>query len=82
MADADGTLAQGDIDKLNAFLGDHCGQDEALTCPVTGARVPIKDWNAPDRILRLPAAQGSYDAVALTSPAGGVILISVVKLDL
>lgn len=71
-------LSPDQLDTLNAFLATN-SPDGALTCPVTGDRVPIEDWNAPAAIVVLGTAESGYAAVPLTSPAGGVLLVSVVK---
>jgi len=81
MADEPGVLTQDQLEALNLFLNDRAGE-EGLLCPVTGAAVPIASWNAPAGILVLPGPQGAagYEALPLTSPAGGVLLISMLKL--
>ena len=82
MPDQAGALTPADIDKLNHFLAT-TSPDEALTCPVTGERVPITEWNAPDRLVKLPSQDRdgpTYDALPLTSPAGGVLMLSALKI--
>lgn len=74
-------LSPEQLDTLNAFLATH-SPDGALTCPITGERVPIEQWNAPAAVVVLGPTEGGYAAVPLTSPAGGVLLVSVVKCGL
>lgn len=79
MPDQPYSLSPQQLDTLNAFLNANTS-DGALTCPLTGERVPITEWNAPARVLMLGGNDGEpYAAVPLTSPAGGVILLSAVK---
>ena len=79
--DTAGSLEQDLLDALNLFLNEKAGA-EGLVCPITAEPTPITEWNAPDGIIVVPGqGQGAgYDALPLTSPAGGVLLVSVMKL--
>ena len=81
MADEPGALTQEQLESLNLFLNDKA-LEEGIPCPVTGEATPLTEWNAPSHAVTLPGPDGSagYEALPLTSPAGGVVLISVVKL--
>ena len=81
--DEPGALTPEQLDVLNDFLNANVA-DGALTCPVTGEQVPIAEWNAPDRVIVLPGQEGQtgYAALPLTSPAGGVVLLSAVKVGI
>lgn len=80
MADDGGGLSGEELEALNLFLNEKVGE-EGLLCPLTGEATALSEWNAPAGVVVLPGRDdgADYEALPLTSPAGGVVLISAAR---
>lgn len=89
MPDESGKLTSADIPIIDAFMQRH-SPDMCLTCPVTGVRVPLSQWQFSDRLCMLPNSgkhqqmdeKRSTPVLSCTSPAGGMLFVSAVHIGL
>lgn len=89
MPDENGKLTPNDIPIINAFMV-RSTPDNCLSCPVTGTRIPISQWQISDRLCMLPIS-GQYfqtdlisrvPVVSCRSPAGGIVFLDAVHVGL
>ena len=89
MPDESGKLTSADIPIVQAFMAS-ASPDNCLSCPVSGRRVPITEWQISDRLCMLPTsgphlkANLADTAPVLTcrSPAGGVVFLDALHVGL
>lgn len=89
MPDESGKLTSADIPIIHAFMQRH-SPDMCLTCPVTGTRVPLSQWQISDRLCMLPNsgqhlqmdARKTTPVLSCMSPAGGMLFVSAIYLGL
>lgn len=88
MPDSSGLLNQVDAKLIDVFLIRH-NPDGRLSCPVTGARVPISSWKVTNRLCLAPlmgvglgASKNHVAMLQVVSPAGGVVLLDAVAIGL
>lgn len=88
MPNSSGLLNQADAKTLDAFLLRH-NSDGCLSCPVTGARVPISKWKITNRLCLMPlmgvglgVSKNHAPMLQVVSPAGGVVLLDAVAIGL
>ena len=89
MADESGKLTSADIPIINNFIR-HVSPDNCLTCPVTGGRVQIGQWQISDRLCMLPVSGSNLQADPTTtmpvltcrSPAGGMVFLDAISMGL
>ena len=89
MPDESGKLTSADIPIISAFMGG-VTPDRCLTCPVTGSRIPISQWQISDRLCMLPTSGAHFQAdlnspapvLTCRSPAGGVVLLDALYMGL
>lgn len=88
MPDENGLLDRADAKILDEFFLRY-NEDQCLSCPITGARVPIKDWLITNRLCLVPQMGIGLDVsknhapmLQITSPAGGVILLNALAVGL
>jgi hypothetical protein len=84
-----GKLTRADVPIINDFFS-RVSSDNCLTCPITGARVPISNWEISERLCMLPTSgthlKGDLTTTApvlsCRSPAGGVVFIDAIHMGL
>ena len=89
MPDESGRLTQADIPIINRFFA-RVSPDGCLTCPVTGGRVPIRQWEISDRLRMLPTSglhlkgdvANAAPVLSCRSPAGGVVFLDALHVGL
>lgn len=89
MSSEDGKLSPADIPIIEAFMS-RATLDGCLTCPVTGDRIPISQWQISDRLCMLPTSGAHLQAdltstapvLTCRSPAGGVVFLDAVHVGL
>ena len=89
MPDSAGKLTSADIPKVQAYFNRN-SLDGALTCPVTGQRVPIEKWRISDRLGMIPMSGAHLETdqyqrtpvLCCTSPAGGIVFLEAIAIGL
>ena len=89
MPDVSGKLTPADVPIINEFFY-RVAPDSCLTCPITGARIPITQWQISDRLCMLPTSGQHLQAdlaktapvLSCRSPAGGVIFVDAIYMGL
>lgn len=89
MPDESGKLTSADIPIIEAFMT-RATSDGCLSCPVTGSRVPIAQWQISDRLCMLPISGQHFQAdltstapvLSCRSPAGGVVFLDAIYIGL
>ena len=84
-----GQLTAADIPIIDAFLA-RVSPDRCLTCSITGARVPISQWQFSDRLCMLPNsgphlqmdATSTTPVLSCTSPAGAMLFVNAIHMGL
>ena len=89
MPDETGKLTSADIPIINDFIA-RVSRDSCLTCPVTGERVLIGQWQISERLCMLPVSGQHLQAdpartapvLCCRSPAGGVVFLDAIYMGL
>jgi hypothetical protein len=89
MPDESGRLTSADIPIINNFIR-RVSPDNCLTCPVTGSRVQINEWQISDRLCMLPVSGQQFKAdlnstapvLSCRSPAGGIVFLDAIYIGL
>ena len=89
MPDQSGKLISADLPIINNFIR-RVSPDDCLTCPVTGSRVQISQWQISDRLRMLPVSGQHFQAdltstmpvLSCRSPAGGVVFLDAIQIGL
>ena len=89
MPDLSGKLTAADVPIINDFIRRN-SPDNSLTCPVTGSRVQISQWQISDRLCMLPVSGQQFQAdltstapvLSCRSPAGGVVFLDAIHMGL
>lgn len=89
MPDESGKLLAADVPLINDFIA-RVSRDNCMTCPVTGERVSIGQWQISDRLCMLPVSGQHLQAdptmtapmLCCRSPAGGVVFLDAVYMGL
>lgn len=87
--DESGKLTSAAIPIIEAFMK-RVTLDGCLTCPVTGGRVPIAQWQISDRLCMIPTSGANFQpdlrtsspVLSCRSPAGGVVFLDALHMGL